>query len=214
MAQHAAMWPSDARPGTWSEHHRGTFDGGLRGNCARGSGAESRVRSRPNRRWICARRTAADSSRGEAQRRACTTHRAIAPNLSLPGTPIGSSGERSHIFLPRNGTPGWKRFWTMKSAAIRPCSRKRQRQEYSLISGEAFQREAIIERLRSIRVPTLLLRAESGFTPGQPPLFPDALAAQIREYVPADRRSQICRHNALHDRTGRTGGDEGCRSHL
>jgi lipase len=50
--------------------------------------------------------------------------------------------------------------------------------------AEAFQREAIIERLKSIRVPTLLLRAESGFVPGQPPLFPDAFAAQIRAYVP------------------------------
>ena len=51
--------------------------------------------------------------------------------------------------------------------------------------GAAFERDAIIERLRSIRVPTLLVRAERGFTPAQPPLFPDALAAQIREYVPA-----------------------------
>jgi len=50
--------------------------------------------------------------------------------------------------------------------------------------GAAFQREAIIDRLQSIRVPTLLLRAESGFIPGQPPLFPDALVAQIRAYVP------------------------------
>jgi len=49
---------------------------------------------------------------------------------------------------------------------------------------EAFQREAIVARLKSIRVPTLLLRAESGFTPGQPPLFPDALAAEFQTYVP------------------------------
>ncbi len=50
--------------------------------------------------------------------------------------------------------------------------------------GEALQRDAIVERLKSIRVPTMLLRAESGFTPGSPPLFPDELAAQIRQYVP------------------------------
>jgi len=49
---------------------------------------------------------------------------------------------------------------------------------------EAFQPDAINERLKSIRVPTLLLRAESGFLRGQPPLFPDALAAQFRTYVP------------------------------
>ena len=50
--------------------------------------------------------------------------------------------------------------------------------------GEAFQHEAVVERLKSIRVPTMFLRAERGFTPDQPPLFPDDLAAQIRNYVP------------------------------
>jgi len=49
---------------------------------------------------------------------------------------------------------------------------------------EVFQPDTITERLKSIRVPTLLLRAEAGFVPGQPPLFPDALAAQFRNYVP------------------------------
>ena len=49
---------------------------------------------------------------------------------------------------------------------------------------EAFQPDAITERLKGIRVPTILLRAESGFVPGQPPLFPDALAAQFRTYLP------------------------------
>ena len=49
---------------------------------------------------------------------------------------------------------------------------------------EAFQHDAITERLKSVRVPTLLLRAESGFIPGQPPLFPDAIAAEFRKYVP------------------------------
>jgi len=42
----------------------------------------------------------------------------------------------------------------------------------------------IVARLKTIRVPTLLLRAESGFIPGQPPLFPDALAAQFRNCLP------------------------------
>jgi lipase len=49
--------------------------------------------------------------------------------------------------------------------------------------GEGFQRDAITARLKSVRVPTLLLRAESGFIPGQPPLFPDALAAEFRTYL-------------------------------
>lgn len=50
--------------------------------------------------------------------------------------------------------------------------------------GEAFRREAIVGRLKSIRVPALLLRAERGFTPAQPPLFPDELAAEVRNYLP------------------------------
>lgn len=49
---------------------------------------------------------------------------------------------------------------------------------------EGLQPDPVVARLKSIRVPTLLLRAESGFTPNTPPLFPDQLAAQIRALVP------------------------------
>jgi len=50
--------------------------------------------------------------------------------------------------------------------------------------AEVVQYEAVVERLKSIRVPTILLRAERGFTPDQGPLLPDELAAVIRSYVP------------------------------
>lgn len=50
--------------------------------------------------------------------------------------------------------------------------------------AEVFHLDAIVDRLKSIQVPTLLLRAETGFTPDQPPLFSDELAKQIRTYVP------------------------------
>jgi len=50
--------------------------------------------------------------------------------------------------------------------------------------GDASHREAIIERLKTIRVPTLLVRAESGFISGQPPLLPDELVSQIRAHLP------------------------------
>ena len=52
------------------------------------------------------------------------------------------------------------------------------------IWGKSLQRDAITERLHAIRVPTLLLRAESGFVPGQPPLFSDATIPEFRKYVP------------------------------
>lgn len=50
--------------------------------------------------------------------------------------------------------------------------------------AEVFRREAIVDRLKSIHVPTILLRAERGFTPSQAPLFPDELASEIRNWVP------------------------------
>jgi len=50
--------------------------------------------------------------------------------------------------------------------------------------GEVLQRDAITERLKSIRVPTLLLRAERGFVPSQPPLFSDATVPEFRKYIP------------------------------
>lgn len=50
--------------------------------------------------------------------------------------------------------------------------------------GEVLQRDAITERLRSIRVPTLLLRAESGFVPSQPPLYSDAAVPELRKHIP------------------------------
>jgi lipase len=50
--------------------------------------------------------------------------------------------------------------------------------------GDAYHREAILERLKTIRVPTMLLRAESGFISGQPPLLPDELVSQIRAHIP------------------------------
>jgi lipase len=50
--------------------------------------------------------------------------------------------------------------------------------------GEAFQPDAIVERLKTIGVPTVLLRAEKGFTTDQPPLFPDEVVPQIKALVP------------------------------
>ena len=49
---------------------------------------------------------------------------------------------------------------------------------------EGLQSEQIAERLRTIRVPLLMVRAPAGFVPGQPPLFPDAMIEQMRTLVP------------------------------
>src|SRR6267378_759968 len=51
--------------------------------------------------------------------------------------------------------------------------------------AESFQRPEITARLSSVRVPILLLRATSGFTPEQPRLIPDAALEQMRELLPS-----------------------------
>jgi lipase len=49
--------------------------------------------------------------------------------------------------------------------------------------ARGFQKDEIIAQLRAIRVPVLMIRADNGFAPGTPPLFPDAIMEQFRSYV-------------------------------
>jgi pimeloyl-ACP methyl ester carboxylesterase len=57
--------------------------------------------------------------------------------------------------------------------------------------AEGFRRKEITARLRAIRVPVLMLRAESGFAPGQPPLFPASMLDQIRVNLPEMKEHTI-----------------------
>jgi lipase len=57
--------------------------------------------------------------------------------------------------------------------------------------AEAFKRDEIIERLKSVKTPALLLRAEQGFEPKQPPIFPDSLMPSFRECAPAMKEEMI-----------------------
>ncbi|HKZ80032.1 MAG TPA: alpha/beta hydrolase [Pyrinomonadaceae bacterium] len=50
--------------------------------------------------------------------------------------------------------------------------------------AEAFKKDEIVARLRALRVPVLLLRAEKGLEPKQPPIFPDSVMKPFRECVP------------------------------
>lgn len=50
--------------------------------------------------------------------------------------------------------------------------------------AEAFEAGDIERRLRSIRVPAILLRAERGFIPQQAPLFPDTIVPAVRALIP------------------------------
>ena len=48
---------------------------------------------------------------------------------------------------------------------------------------EGLQREQMIARLQTIRVPVLMVRAPAGFVPNSPPLYPDAMMEQMRTCV-------------------------------
>jgi lipase len=50
--------------------------------------------------------------------------------------------------------------------------------------AEATRKDEITARLRKVRVPALLVRAEAGLAPGQPPLFPDSVARQMMDCLP------------------------------
>lgn len=61
---------------------------------------------------------------------------------------------------------------------------------------EGVSTEAILNRSRALRVPVTLVRAETGFTNAQPPLYPDAIMDEIRTYAPnlRDRRIEGTTH--------------------
>ena len=57
--------------------------------------------------------------------------------------------------------------------------------------AEAFKKGEIVRRLKSLHVPVLLLRAEKGLEPGQPPIFPDSMMPSFRECVPEMKEEMI-----------------------
>ena len=50
--------------------------------------------------------------------------------------------------------------------------------------AESFQQKEIAARLKAVRVPTILLRATSGFTPSQSQLIPNAALNEMRALLP------------------------------
>jgi len=57
--------------------------------------------------------------------------------------------------------------------------------------AEAFKKDEIVRRLRSLSVPVLLLRAENGMEPSQPPIFPDSILQPFRECIPEMKDEMI-----------------------
>jgi lipase len=57
--------------------------------------------------------------------------------------------------------------------------------------AEAFKKDEIMGRLKSLRVPVLLLRAEKGLEPRQPPIYPDSMMSSFRECLPEMKDEMI-----------------------
>lgn len=57
--------------------------------------------------------------------------------------------------------------------------------------AEAFKKDEIVGRLKSLRIPVLLIRAEKGFEPNQPPIFPDSMMHSFRECIPEMKEEVI-----------------------
>ena len=50
--------------------------------------------------------------------------------------------------------------------------------------AEGLKTREIAQRFEAIRVPAVMLRAEAGFLPGQPPLYPEPVMAEMRRSLP------------------------------
>ena len=51
--------------------------------------------------------------------------------------------------------------------------------------AEGMKTREINQRLEAIRAPLVMLRAEAGFIPGQPPLYPEPVIAEMRSHFPS-----------------------------
>lgn len=87
-------------------------------------------------------------------------------------------------FPPEDWNPWVETFLDYEVGGDSPVQPKASEAAVQADIGEAFQRDAIVERLKTIRVPTTMLRAERGFTREQAPLFPDEMVPQIKALVP------------------------------
>jgi lipase len=50
--------------------------------------------------------------------------------------------------------------------------------------AEGLKTREITARLETIRLPVIMVRAEAGFLPGQPPLYPEPVMVEMRRYLP------------------------------
>jgi len=87
-------------------------------------------------------------------------------------------------FPPSEWNPWVESFLDYEVAGEAPVQPKASLAAVRADLAEALQRDVMANRLKSVRVPTLLLRAERGNAPDQPPLLPDEVVPQMQALVP------------------------------
>jgi hypothetical protein len=87
-------------------------------------------------------------------------------------------------FPPEEWNPWIEAFLDYEVAGDTTVQPKAVAGGVALDVAEAFKKEEIIGRLKSLRVPALLLRADKGMEPSHPPLFPNPVMKLFRECLP------------------------------
>jgi len=88
-------------------------------------------------------------------------------------------------FPPEDWSPWIEAFLDYELGGEPPRLRPKASSEGVRVDlAEGLNTREINERFQAIRVPVILLRAEAGFIPGQPPLYPEPVVAEMRRCLP------------------------------
>lgn len=94
-------------------------------------------------------------------------------------------------FPPEDWSPWIERFLDYEVGGQGPVQPKALQAAVIADLRESVKADEILNRLRSIRVPVVWLRAETGFTRDQAPLYSESAVDEIREYVPHIQHTRI-----------------------
>ena len=70
------------------------------------------------------------------------------------------------------------------AAKLRTYNRKAPKPEFAPILRTCYEREVITTRLKSVKCPTMVIRAEHGMAKGQPGILPDVVLQEIKTLIP------------------------------
>jgi pimeloyl-ACP methyl ester carboxylesterase len=87
-------------------------------------------------------------------------------------------------FPPEEWNPWVEKFLDYEVAGDEHVQPKAKQSGVIVDLMEGTKTDEIIGRVRAVRAPITLLRAETGFTPVQAPLYPDSIMHEIRAHAP------------------------------